>query len=223
MPIVKGTKSRFFTRFERCSSRSRAASASFFLAATTALMILQEIDAALFAGASVPLLVMARGALVAQRGVAARAKPGDVASLGAAFRAVHSSILRSDDVDAAGRWRSMRSRVNSRCLRAAGALAESTYQGGRKRIFGEYPVERSLRRRIFATDLPGAPARPLPSPRGGREQAHHVAEPLLAIGLGDADHGAQRVRVGIVARIGRAGHQHDGNGLQSRRAFHKRA
>lgn len=55
--------------------------------------IFQEINAALFAFASLALFVAAGGALIAQSGVAALAETRNIASLGAAFRAFHNSIL----------------------------------------------------------------------------------------------------------------------------------
>lgn len=55
--------------------------------------VLQEINAALFALAALPLFMAARGALATQGGVTAWAKPCDVTRLAAAFRAVHRSIL----------------------------------------------------------------------------------------------------------------------------------
>ena len=52
--------------------------------------VLQEINAALFAAAALPLFVAAGRALVAQRGMAARTEPRYVPSLASAFRALHA-------------------------------------------------------------------------------------------------------------------------------------
>jgi len=57
----------------------------------------------------------------------------------------------------------------------------------------------------------------------GREQAHHVREPLLPERFRHAHDRAQGMRVRIVARIRRARQQHDGHGLQPRRGFAVRA
>jgi hypothetical protein len=56
--------------------------------------VFQEINAAFFALAAVPLLMLARRTLVAQRGVAPRAEPRDVASFRIALGALHEGILR---------------------------------------------------------------------------------------------------------------------------------
>jgi hypothetical protein len=55
--------------------------------------VLEEINAAFFARAALPLFVLARGTLVTQRRMATPAKPRDVSSLGSAFRAIHIRIL----------------------------------------------------------------------------------------------------------------------------------
>jgi hypothetical protein len=55
--------------------------------------VLQEIDAAFFAHAAVPLLVMARRTLKSQRRMAPLAEARHVAGFSAAFRAFHGFIL----------------------------------------------------------------------------------------------------------------------------------
>jgi len=55
--------------------------------------VLQEVDAALIAIAAVPLFVLAGRAFIAQRRMAPRAEPRDVAGFAAAFRALHRVIL----------------------------------------------------------------------------------------------------------------------------------
>lgn len=55
--------------------------------------VLQEVHAALLADSAVALLVFARRALVAQRGVAPPAEPRDIAGLVAALGAKHGVIL----------------------------------------------------------------------------------------------------------------------------------
>jgi hypothetical protein len=55
--------------------------------------VLQEIDSAIFANASVPLFVATGRALITQGCVTAPAEPRDVACFTPTFRAVHGSIL----------------------------------------------------------------------------------------------------------------------------------
>jgi hypothetical protein len=57
--------------------------------------IFQEIDAAFFTLAALPLFVLARRTLITQRGMAALAKTRNVAHLAIALGAVHKSILCS--------------------------------------------------------------------------------------------------------------------------------
>ncbi|HXX19074.1 MAG TPA: hypothetical protein VEJ46_06695 [Candidatus Acidoferrum sp.] len=64
--------------------------------------IFQKIDAAFLAGAALPLLVLARRTRVAQRGMAARAKPRNIARFSLAFRALHLPILPGCGVALAG-------------------------------------------------------------------------------------------------------------------------
>jgi len=66
-----------------------------FLGADDRGDIFQEIHAALFARPAMPLLVLARRTFVAQRHMASRAEPRDVARFAAAFRALHRLILRA--------------------------------------------------------------------------------------------------------------------------------
>jgi hypothetical protein len=58
--------------------------------------VFQKINATLVALPAMALFVFARRTFVAQRGMASRAKPRDVASFGAAFWALHQSILQAD-------------------------------------------------------------------------------------------------------------------------------
>ena len=68
--------------------------------------VLLKIDAAFFAGAAMALLVLARGAQVAQRGMAARAEPRGFLRIGAALWAFHTPILsRARGAGAARRLR----------------------------------------------------------------------------------------------------------------------
>jgi hypothetical protein len=55
---------------------------------------LHEIDSALFACAAMALLVAAGRTRIAKGGMAPRAEARDVASFGAAFRALHLTILQ---------------------------------------------------------------------------------------------------------------------------------
>jgi hypothetical protein len=57
------------------------------------IQVLHEVNAAFFARPTLALLVMARGALKAQGGVAALAKSRNVSCLGTAFGAFHTPIL----------------------------------------------------------------------------------------------------------------------------------
>src|SRR5580704_11214095 len=49
-----------------------------------------------------------------------------------------------------------------------------------------------------------------------REQTHHVTQALLLVRLRHADHGAERVRIRVIAGIAGAGRQHDRHMLQPR-------
>lgn len=64
--------------------------------------VLQEIDSAIFANASLPLFVATGRALITQGCVTAPAEPRDVACFTPTFRAVHGSILTERTPHAGG-------------------------------------------------------------------------------------------------------------------------
>ena len=159
--------------------------------------VLQEINAALVARPSVPLFMFARGTLVAQRGVAFPAETRHIACLGAAFRAVHFSILALVRLSAGEPVRA--------CVHTVTPVRLATHSASPSFTLSELTVQplADEPNTLLAQFLRGVPAGPaLRIGRPGRscrrlcvwrrrKKSDDVSEPLLPVWFRHADDRAE--------------------------------